>query len=126
MKKQILFADDDPSIRGMMKTLVRCLGSPCEFIVAEDGEEAYALFQEYYPKGNLAAVITDLRMPVLDGASLARRIRETYPHNNVPILAMTGYEITDSKTESLFERVIHKPVDLSILEATINKYSIAS
>jgi two-component system cell cycle sensor histidine kinase/response regulator CckA len=77
---------------------------------AREGEEAWALFQRGTPRFDL--VLTDLSMPKLDGASLAKRIRAT--ESPPPIVLMSGNvsaEDADLLVRTDFVAVLHKPVD---------------
>jgi CheY-like chemotaxis protein len=66
---RVLIADDEPGARLLLTTTVERLGHECA--AAADGDEALRLYRELQPE----VVITDLEMPALDGAELARRIR---------------------------------------------------
>ncbi|WP_396214665.1 response regulator, partial [Gemmatimonas sp.] len=55
-------------------------------VEANNGEEGLALFQRH--RSQLAIVLTDVRMPVLDGVDLARRIRDEVP--GFPVVFFSG------------------------------------
>lgn len=106
--KQLLFADDDQSVRQAWATLLERQGWAVS--TARDGEEAWALFQRGTPRFDL--VLSDLSMPKLDGASLAKRIRAT--ESPPPIVLMSGNvsaEDADLLVRTDFVAVLHKPVD---------------
>ena len=65
----ILIADDDPGTRLIVAAAVERLGHECT--IAEDGAQAWTLFQETAPD----VVITDWEMPDVDGTELTSRIR---------------------------------------------------
>jgi two-component system capsular synthesis sensor histidine kinase RcsC len=81
---------------------------------ARDGEEAWTLFQSGPLRFDL--VVTDLAMPRLDGASLAKRIRAT--RMPPPIILMSG-NVSAEDAELLmrtdFVAVLHKPVEVDRL-----------
>jgi signal transduction histidine kinase/ActR/RegA family two-component response regulator len=80
----VLLVDDEDLVRFATAEMVRELGHH----VTEAGSAAEAL--EHLRDGlEVEAVITDYKMPRMDGAELARRIAETHPH--VPVLIITGY-----------------------------------
>jgi len=73
--------DDDPAILAAVSRILQLNGF---FVVScSDGETALQLFYELTP----SLIVTNLRMPRLDGISLCRRIRET---STVPILVLTA------------------------------------
>jgi DNA-binding response OmpR family regulator len=77
----VLVVDDDPAILAAVSRILQLNGY---FVVScSDGETALQLFYELTP----ALIVTNLRMPRLDGISLCRRIRET---SDVPILILTA------------------------------------
>jgi signal transduction histidine kinase/ActR/RegA family two-component response regulator len=110
--RQLLFAEDDPSVRHAWATLLERQG--WAVTTARDGEEAWTLFQSGPLRFDL--VVTDLAMPRLDGASLAKRIRAT--RMPPPIILMSG-NVSAEDAELLmrtdFVAVLHKPVEVDRL-----------
>jgi DNA-binding NtrC family response regulator len=86
MKGAILVVDDERSIRVGLKGLLTKEGY--EVSVAESGDEALRLL------GNQSfdLVLTDLRMPGLDGLGLLKRIKEQYPDTLVVMMTAYGSE----------------------------------
>ena len=68
---KILIADDEPIGRRVLAKRLEGWGH--EVLIAEDGEQAFRMFQEHETR----MVITDWMMPLLDGPGLCSRIRET-------------------------------------------------
>ncbi len=86
--RRVVIADDEPSLRKVISSLLRREGY--EVQEARDGEEALALLS-----GEVAVLITDLRMPRLDGMQLFRRAISEYP--DLKIIIFTAYgRITES------------------------------
>ena len=82
---RVLVADDEPRLA---KSLARMLQSGShEYALAEDGLEAWALFESAPDAWDL--LITDIRMPGLDGVDLARRIRDA--GSVIPIVFVSGH-----------------------------------
>jgi CheY-like chemotaxis protein len=71
----ILLVDDEPSIRQVAEVILKSHGY--KVLLAEDGPAALALFARQM--GLVAAVITDLAMPGMDGLMLARTLRRIQP-----------------------------------------------
>ncbi len=74
---QLLYVEDNAGLREKVMSLLEKFFD--EVIVAGDGEEGLALFRKNRP----GIVITDIRMPKLNGFELARRIRAIDPHAKV-------------------------------------------
>ncbi len=80
---RLLIVDDNPVDR---EVAVRCLGAidGLELLEADDGERALGLIESAAPD----VVVTDLRMPKLDGLRLVQEIGESFPL--VPVILMTA------------------------------------
>lgn len=106
--RQLLFVEDDESVRHSWASLLGRQG--WDVTTARDGEEAWALLQRGSPRFDV--VLTDLSMPRLDGASLAKRIRAN--DSPPPIILMSGNvspQDAELLTRTDFVAVLHKPVD---------------
>ena len=104
--KNILIVDDDKLVREMF---VRALQ---EFNVSEavDGENALEIIRGNMPD----VVITDLKMPKMNGVDLLKRLRTSYP--NLPVIGISGY-LTDGRGEALgFDSFLNKPLSLKVLK----------
>ena len=85
--KTILIAEDEKFIRMGLKTMTQRSGIPVEEILeARDGEEALELLRSHA----VDLLITDIRMPKMDGIALVEQLR-TLPHPPM-VLAVSGYE----------------------------------
>jgi CheY-like chemotaxis protein len=107
-KGEILIVDDDPAIRELLREIVELEGYGVE--VAEQGEQALAVLEHYHPQ----LILLDMRMPVMDGWTFARRLREA--GDTTPIVVMTAAQ--DAKawaTEIQADGVLSKPFDLADL-----------
>ena len=93
-KHSILVVDDEPQIRRVLKTV---LGRQKYSIrTASDGEEALVLMKEWSPD----LVITDLRMPNMDGIELCRSLRK---RSAVPIIVLSVRGEEATKIQALDE-----------------------
>ena len=81
----ILVADDEEMVRGLASLVLRSAGH--QVITAANGVEAVALFRSSPDKFDV--IVTDLRMPVMDGRQVVRLVRETKP--GARIVCMSGY-----------------------------------
>ena len=79
----ILVVEDEPVVRNL---LVRAyIQSGYTVVAAESAEEALTLLAE----GNIDFVITDIRLPGMNGTELIAKIKENF--SNIPVIAVTGY-----------------------------------
>ncbi|MDR1988910.1 MAG: response regulator transcription factor, partial [Acidobacteriaceae bacterium] len=90
---RVLVVDDEPQITRVLKTVLSSQGY--EVRTAAEGETALASFKEWLPE----LVITDLKMPHMDGVELCKRIREVSP--NVPIIVLSVKDEERTKIEAL-------------------------
>ena len=79
--QKILLADDDRSFRRSLTIALTTAGH--EVYEAEDGMRALRLLK----KERFKAVITNMRMPELDGLSLAKQISQSYPDTKVVLIS---------------------------------------
>jgi two-component system, cell cycle sensor histidine kinase and response regulator CckA len=102
----VLLVEDEPVVRAIAARSLERGGF--RVLQASDGAAALALMGG--PRGQPDLVLTDLMMPGMGGAELARRLRERWP--TLPILFMSGYSMEDLHREDAadFEGVlIQKP-----------------
>ncbi len=83
-KYTILVVDDEELIRNLLVSFLSKLGHFC--ITANNGVEALHKLRENKPD----AIITDIRMPEMDGIFLTREVSREYP--DIPVMVMTAYD----------------------------------
>ncbi|MEJ2685300.1 MAG: response regulator [Candidatus Sulfobium sp.] len=84
MKNKILIVDDDTLIRQLLSLILRSAGY--SVVEAVNGKDALDKVRE----ASVNLVITDLRMPQMDGIELARELRTDPEHQYVPIIMLTS------------------------------------
>ena len=89
---RLLAVDDEPQIIRVLRVALSSQGYQVR--TASDGESALASFAEWHPQ----LVVSDLRMPRMDGLELCRKIRAV---SNVPIIMMSVDNSERSKVEVL-------------------------
>ena len=108
----ILLVDDEDLVRFATAEMARELGH--KVTEAGSGTEALEVLAEGI---KIDAVVTDYKMPRMDGAALAERIRESQP--SMPVLIITGY--TGISDETLNLPRLAKPFGQSELAAALDK-----
>ena len=106
---RILVVDDEPSVLFTFQNALDQLPN-CEIETAASGTQALQQLAEK----NFDLLITDYRMPDMDGLTLAMRLRQTYP--TTAVLMITAFSTQDlrSQAENLhIEQVLDKPVGLA-------------
>jgi signal transduction histidine kinase/ActR/RegA family two-component response regulator len=90
----VLVVDDEASIRSVTQRTLENFGY--RVVVAKNGGDGLAVFHRN--RAEVAAVITDMMMPLLDGPAMIREIRLHEP--DLPIVAVTGLAATDNLTRA--------------------------
>ena len=108
---QVLVIDDESFILDLLQSILIQFGYDVK--VACDGREGIEVFNA---ENDLDLVITDIRMPGMDGNAVARHIRNSdRPH--MPIIAITAF--SDKFESDLFDFFITKPFDIQTLADAI-------
>lgn len=103
----ILVVDDELLIRDLLYDFFVSQG--WKISVTESGSKALSMLNE----NEYDLVLTDLRMPVMDGLSLAAEVRSINPE--LPVVLMTGYPSVESAVAALRAKVadyITKPFNI--------------
>ncbi|MBJ6987669.1 MULTISPECIES: response regulator [unclassified Devosia] len=114
---RILVAEDDPSVRAFVEAALKMRGH--EVVAEEDGELAAETLDA--ENGAFDLLLSDIKMPVLDGIALAQRAGASYPE--LTILLMTGFADQRERSrglEALIYDVIPKPFTLVDLLAKVD------
>jgi len=114
MKARILVVDDEQSARTGLERLLKQEGYTVE--LAADGPAALAAAADQSPD----MVITDLKMPGMDGLELIAKLRETHP--DLPVIVATAFGDVSSAVEAMragADDYITKPFNFSEVLARI-------
>jgi two-component system, cell cycle response regulator CpdR len=113
---RILLAEDDEAVRAFVK---RALEMDFHTVVAaEDGAEALDVLKR--ENGAFDLLLTDIRMPVMDGIALALATARDFPA--LKILLMTGYADQRERAanlQALIVDVVTKPFTLADIRAKV-------
>lgn len=113
---RLLIVEDDESVRMFTARALAASGHVVE--TAADGEEGLAAITA--EKGAFDLVLSDIRMPIMDGIEMAKRAATAFP--GLRILLMTGYAEQRERAAEL-DRVIidvvSKPFTLAEIRAAV-------
>ncbi|QUV86129.1 response regulator [Chloracidobacterium aggregatum] len=103
--RRVLVVEDDPDVRATVEAAL--LAGGFAVVEARDGQAAWNIIQQQ--AGRFDLVVTDVRMPNVNGVQLASSIWETYP--DLPVLFISGYADRDDTRQSFAFRdnLIYKP-----------------
>lgn len=112
MAKQpsILVVDDELLIRDLLYDFFN--GQGWDISVAEDGEKALQVMKTK----EFDLVLSDIKMPEMDGLALTSRLKEAHPE--LPVVLMTGFPSVDTAVEALRQKVddyVIKPFNINHL-----------
>ena len=113
---KILIAEDDPTSRITLKTILHKWGH--EILVAEDGNQAWEILRADNPK----LAIFDRMMPGIEGAELCRRIRKKANGNYIYIILLTAKVENEDIVTGLdagADDYITKPFDREVLRSRV-------
>lgn len=114
----VLLVDDEQFVRIGLRDLIDWRSCGYEIIgEADNGEDAFRMIEEHHPE----LVITDVRMPVLDGLELIRRVSEV-EHLPTKFVVVSGYNEFEYAQQAIRYGVsdfILKPVDQDELQSIL-------
>ncbi len=116
IEKRILLVDDEEGIRKVLGISLEDLGY--QVLAAADGEQGLALYRRHQPP----IVITDIKMPVMDGTDLLKNIKQENAETEV--IMLTGHGDMDLAIKCLKLEAtdfITKPINDEVLEIALNR-----
>ena len=118
--RPILIAEDNEINQKVIATQLARLGYPVRLV--DNGADALELFK----CGEFSMVLTDLRMPKMDGFGLAAAIRSAeLPGRRIPIVALTANALKEEKERCLvvgIDAYATKPIGMKALQALLEKW----
>ena len=120
----ILLVEDNELNAEIAQTLLETAGA--KTTVAHNGEQALEVFQNHAPK-TFDAVLMDVMMPVMDGLTATRAIRnlDRPDAKTIPIIAMTANAFAENAEKCIaagMDAHIAKPVEIETIKRVICKY----
>lgn len=102
----ILVVEDDPQVRWYVSTVLLREEGGYDVLEAGNGAEALEVLERLPAPPDL--VITDVRMPSIDGRTLGRRLAKRWP--TMPVLYMSGFDSGPARGEAPLTPLVDKPV----------------
>ncbi|WP_296892334.1 sigma-54 dependent transcriptional regulator [Thiobacillus sp.] len=114
--RQILVVDDEPKMRRVLEIMLQKMGH--RVLAAGNGIEALALFQA----NSVDLVITDLRMPEMDGIELLAALRAQA--SDVPVMVITAHGTIETAVAAMKHGAcdyILRPFDIDVVELAVER-----
>jgi HD-like signal output (HDOD) protein len=117
LRRRVLFVDDEAAILEGLRAVLRPQRREWEMVFALGGPAGL----EEVERSKFDVVVTDMRMPVLDGAALLTRVKELQPH--AVRLVLSGQTDAQTAMKSVFtaHQFLAKPCDVEKLRAVVKR-----
>lgn len=115
--KRILFVDDEPKILDGLRDLLRKERKQWDMVFALGGQEAL----DELARGRFDVVVSDMRMPGIDGVMLLKMVKEKYPATARIILS--GHAEREAVVNALpvAHQFLSKPCDADVLRTVVDR-----
>jgi len=117
MKKNILFVDDEPKILQGLMRMLRSMRNEWEMHFAESGAEALKILANR----PMDVIVSDMRMPGMDGVELLKEVARHYP--DVARIILSGHSDKEMilKSSMRAHQYLSKPCDAQVLKSIISR-----
>jgi len=119
-KGRVLIVDDEPDVRKVVNMTLTKAGY--DVIEAEDGEKAIAAIKEGENPLLLDVIISDIRMPKVNGVEAINYFQQQWP--SVPLIVLTGFPDMEMATGFIKKGIVDylvKPVEKEKLIGAVEK-----
>ncbi len=113
--KQLLFVDDEEKLLDGLKRMLRPMRHEWSMTFVTSGEEAL----KHLEQGPFDVVVSDMRMPGMDGAQLLNEVRRRYPHSVRVVLSGHSDQEMVYQSISASHQYLAKPCEVEHMKATI-------
>ena len=116
MSHNVLVVDDEPKLCDLLSSALS--QNRIQVFTASNGLQALEVLEQE----DIDLVISDWRMPGMDGPQLLAEIKQRYP--NLPVIVMTAYSTVKNAVQSIRNGAydyIAKPFDIDELDITVSK-----
>jgi|SRR5208282_2305003 len=115
----VCVAEDNQESRTLLRKVLTFCG--LEIIEAADGSECLNMVKEQRPD----LILMDLQMPVMDGYTAIKSLKNNPGTKNIPIIAVTSFAMAGDREKAIeagADDYISKPIDVKQLTEQIKKY----
>jgi putative nucleotidyltransferase with HDIG domain len=115
--KNILFVDDEAMVLDGLHRMLRAMRHEWQMTFASSGPEALEILE----KGSFDVIVTDMRMPGMDGGQLLNEVKERHP--NVVRIILSGHSAKEKILHSIgpVHQYLSKPCDAEALKSTVSR-----
>ena len=115
---RVLYIEDEKTIQDVISQMLQLLGY--EVACANNGKHGVEMAKSWKPD----LILTDLRMPIMDGPEAIRTLRHDSDTTDIPIFVLSAY--SDSKTRDICRQAgadefFTKPPDIEKIDAAIKR-----
>ncbi len=115
--RKILFVDDEKNILQGLQRMLRGMRKDWDMHFTDNGPEALRLMEA----SDFDVIVSDMRMPGMDGTELLTQVREKYPEMVRMVLSAFADHKAIMRTVRLAHQYVSKPCDAEILKSTIER-----
>jgi hypothetical protein len=119
---RILLVEDNPINQQIAREFLASQGAIVT--VAMNGKQAVDMLDAENSRWDL--ILMDIQMPVMDGLTASRLIRETAGLENIPIIALTAHALVSDRQRCIaagMNDYVSKPIDLEVLLSTLERWA---
>ncbi|MBS0152227.1 MAG: HDOD domain-containing protein [Nitrospira sp.] len=115
--KNLLFVDDEPKVLDGLKRSLRPMREEWHMIFVTSAAEALKVFEQT----SIDVIVSDMRMPVMDGAQLLNEVRQRFPH--IIRIILSGHSDQEGIYRSITatHQYLNKPCETEELKAIVTR-----
>lgn len=117
MKPRVLFVDDETNVLQGLARMLRPMRNKWEMEFAQSGQEALELLA----REHFHVIVTDMRMPGMDGSKLLEQVMQLYPHMVRIVLSGHSDPIMILRSVGAAHQYLAKPCDAELLVSTVER-----
>ncbi len=114
----VVFVDDEMDLHVLFRQLLRKPARQKNFLIEcfANGLDCYNFVEQNIDKINIILIVSDIKMPVMDGFSLLEKLKNKFPDLRVIMASAYGDDETIAKATSLgAKRFLKKPIDFDVV-----------
>lgn len=115
--KKILFVDDEPRVLDGLRRMLHGMREEWDFAFTENAYEALKILEG----GKFDVIVSDMRMPGMDGAQLLAEVRESYPYMVRIVLSGQSDKETVLRSVGAAHQYLSKPCDAAALKSVVSR-----